>query len=810
MKTDQPKTLVMEQAMLRNIIVGSAFGVALAFSAFVAVGPAGAQSGPLCTAFAEGAAGQDSWVACSGAPNIVISTSNVGSIGGASDYHLHLRDTSGASAACSTNQKYMGNWVEKMGGCGQFCFDFKVFVSGIPPGPITPSFSIYNGALRMVFVANFTVTSNDPWRQKICAPIKLLEPGEPLPSGSSGAWQAVAPATAADWNTVIQNVTMVQFPVDFTNSPSEEVGYDNLCMSPEPCAEKPPEITGCLKDMKAEVKCNPDGTYTVTLSGAGFTGNDITLTSQTPGVTVVPPQQPWSATTTWTLVGATAGQAVTLTANATQVGGGSQPGTDLCCSGEIKITMPDCPKPVDLTIGKENTGATGSGTWFNLWVTNLGAPIAFQPGELIVTDAIPAGMTVTSVTAFPFWICGPPPPPNLVGPATLTCKYNNAGTLGTNGSLPGSIVVHYNTTGPGPFTNCATISIAAAVGVDGVPSNDTACVTVTGTPVDVAIAKTGFTSPPLHVNHYGFTLTVTNMLAGFPGNGIITVTDVVPAGMQFTSITTTGGPWNCTPTVFPVAAGSTVTCIYTGSGPTAPNQVLGTISFNAQATVPAPYPPFTNCADVAITTGSGYPDTQLPNNHVCVTVKKPGTAAVLACDPRTTTKRGDDCVCRFPNMSKSSETACTCNEGFNFVAGRGCVARPECRDPFVLNAQANTCVCKPGFVQVGRECRQRPECVPPKIYNPRTNSCDCPRGTVAAGRECRPAIQCRPPAFPNQAGTECRCPPGMTLSGNTCVFRGGGQKGDGPKGGGQKGDGPKGGIGGGANPRGGEREQRGR
>ena len=78
------------------------------------------------------------------------------------------------------------------------------------------------------------------------------------------------------------------------------------------------------------MKCNGDGTFTMTLSGSGFIGTDVTMTSQTSGVTVTPPQQPWAATTTWTVTGATAGQTVTLTANETRIGGGSAEGTLYC------------------------------------------------------------------------------------------------------------------------------------------------------------------------------------------------------------------------------------------------------------------------------------------------------------------------------------------------------------------------------------------------------------------------------------------------------------------------------------------------
>jgi hypothetical protein len=213
----------MEHSMLRRVIAGLIFGLALTFSA---VGPAAAQPAPLCDHFGAGSAGLDNWGPCPGAPNIVVDTSNVGSIGGLTDYYLHLRDLSGASAACTRDEQFTGDWNAKMGGCGQFCFDFKVFVSGTPPGPITPSFTIWDGTASATFVANFTVTSADPWRQHICAPINLIQPGQNPPSGASGAWH-----TTGNWNAIITHVTMVQLPIDWTSDPSEEAGYDNICMS---------------------------------------------------------------------------------------------------------------------------------------------------------------------------------------------------------------------------------------------------------------------------------------------------------------------------------------------------------------------------------------------------------------------------------------------------------------------------------------------------------------------------------------------------------------------------------------------------
>ena len=664
MKIDQPTASFMAHTMLRKAIAGLILLIGLALATGITVVSAEAQTGGFCSRFDGTPPAMDGWGACASAPNIVVDTSNVSSIGGATDYYLHLRDLAGASAACSADPKYTGDWIAKMGGCGQFCFDFKVFQSGSPPGPIAPSFTIWSGSAHATFIANFTVTSTDPWRQHICAPINLIQSGQNPPSNGSGAWH-----TTGNWNAIITAVTTVQLPIDWTGDPSEEAGYDNLCMSPGGCGlglikvckvagpgvpvgtpfaftvgstaitvpagaapagtcvdgpslpvgtavivtetipagdavssitAAPPAqlvnvnlatgtanvtvgsgvtavtytnicanpdgcgghvvVTGCLQDMKAGVKCNPEGTYTLTLSGAGFTGRDITLTSQTAGVTVTPPQQAGAATTSWTLVGGTPGQTVTLTANATQVGGGSQPGTDSCCSGEIKITIPDCPKPQ---------------------------------------------------------------------------------------------------------------------------------------PVDVAITKTGGTSPVPQVNGYAFHLAVTNVAAAFNGTNAITVTDVVPPGMTFN--TATGTNWSCA--TLPVAAGGTLTCTYTGTGPTAPSQALGTIDIGASAAGSAPFPPFTNCATVGLTPASHLEDTNPANNRACVTVVKP----------------------------------------------------INCLPPLGAGGTAGKCVCPAGTTPVGQVCvRPLPACTPPMVAGPVAGSCGCPQGTVQRGRECVPerAVPQLPPGSP--------------------------------------------------------------
>jgi uncharacterized repeat protein (TIGR01451 family) len=475
MKTAQHKATVGEHVMLRRFVVGLTLAAAVALGS----GPAAAQSGPICSKFDSG---KDGWGPCSWAPNVTVTTSTSGGIG-KDDPYLQITDKSGASAVCSSDPKYLGNWVEKMGACGQLCFDFKVFSSGIPPSAVTPSFSIYSGTSRATFYANFQVAIGDTsWHQKICAPIML---GDSAPPSPNGHWVI----SGGSWNSIITNVTMMSIPIDFSSSPSEIVGYDNICMSPGGCGEKPKdEITGCLKDSKIEVKCNPDGTYTLTLSGAGTAGDVITLVAQTSGVTVSPPQQPWGPTTTWTINGATPGQLVTLAANASKTGGGNEPGTDQCCSGEIKVVMPECEKkpPIDLKVEKENTPSGGQGNGFNVWVTNVGAPITFAPGELTVKDVVPAGLTISTQSS-PNWTCNPLPAAGLV---TITCTYNLSGSLGTNAQLTDSLVFSgVLTNKEQPLKNCAIVSIPATVGVDTNPPNDQACVTVSNPQVGELIVK---------------------------------------------------------------------------------------------------------------------------------------------------------------------------------------------------------------------------------------------------------------------------------------------------------------------------------
>lgn len=207
----------------------------------------------ICTTFESGT--NEGWTD-------LLSTSNIASPALDGTNYLRVRDNSGASWTYN-DSSYPTVWEEYLGSC--LCFDYKVFndaAAGSPP--LNPKVTIYAGAnpnsfsLRATFVSTLTITENSDWVH-VCAPIELAVGGV-MPSNADGAWVMSGGATAADWNTLLTNVSGISFWVDVAGSgaQNEIIGVDNICIQDCDSTNEPPSNEGayCCDDENLVVNGN--------------------------------------------------------------------------------------------------------------------------------------------------------------------------------------------------------------------------------------------------------------------------------------------------------------------------------------------------------------------------------------------------------------------------------------------------------------------------------------------------------------------------------------------------------------------------
>jgi hypothetical protein len=323
---------------------------------------------PFCTDFNDNSL--HGWG--NGGSQVKVEIKTPGASGQPSDSYFHATDKSGTSWI-SASPEYHGDWTklaEK--GCGALCFDFRLFIDGLdgghigddhlctttsgacPPNtfrPIFPQLILIsdpdgpggNPPLRAVYRANTFVTedggSNPGWHH-ICAPLALLASGG-LPSDANGRWQMADNAPNSSWNSPLANVIDVQFGIDFTGNPAEEVGYDNFCFHDDAC----PQTSGCATIAPPAAICKRDGSgYTYTFSVTNNSGKDvehILLTPKGSGFTlsqqvVETPLHP--------------GQSTTITVDIGNIKPGTKPCFYVtlmtkdgpCCTVEVCPVLPDC------------------------------------------------------------------------------------------------------------------------------------------------------------------------------------------------------------------------------------------------------------------------------------------------------------------------------------------------------------------------------------------------------------------------------------------------------------------------------------
>lgn len=203
------------------------------------------------------------------------------------------------------------------------------------------------------------------------------------------------------------------------------------------------------------------------------------------------------------------------------------------------------------------------------------------PIGLEIVDVVPVNYTITTGDFLQNgWDC-------TVVAQTVTCTRASGGIAGDNQSL-GIIEIPVEVATAGTVTNTASISSASPFDPDLTNNSDTdGGATLQDPFADLSISKTG-PSPALAVvgQEFDYVLTARNN-GPEVFYGTLVVTDELPVGLSFESVTATG--WTCTPAP-PVAAGVDpieieCTRVYTAGTPLAANTNAPTITLSVISTI---------------------------------------------------------------------------------------------------------------------------------------------------------------------------------------------------------------------------------
>jgi uncharacterized repeat protein (TIGR01451 family) len=234
--------------------------------------------------------------------------------------------------------------------------------------------------------------------------------------------------------------------------------------------------------------------------------------------------------------------------------------------------------------------ATGGALTYALTLKGTG-PAAARDVRFL--QVLPVGVTLQNVTPPAGWTCTPGSAltctiGSFTGSAELTLVAKVDGTVGSGASLP------------------STLTIASAT-ADPDPTNDSVTLTATAASVaaaDLAVSQTDGPDPILPGQRLTYTLKLRNLGPG-PASGI-QLTDTLPPGVAFVSVTAPAGFSCSTPSV---GASGTLTCLTASIAPGAVSEL--TLLVDAPTGQPAGAL-LTNGLNVLAAT----PDPRLVNNSV--------------------------------------------------------------------------------------------------------------------------------------------------------------------------------------------------
>jgi uncharacterized repeat protein (TIGR01451 family) len=430
---------------------------------------------------------------------------------------------------------------------------YTLTVTNVSTGPTTGSITVND-----VLPAGLSFVSGTGGGFSCSAAGQSVTCNNPGPLGAGGsAAITLAVAVASNVSSSITNTATVTTPGDLNTG-------NNSSTVVTPIAGAGVDLS-IVKTVGERLVPGQNGTYRLTV-----TNNSLTATTGVTTVTdVLPAGLSFVSGSGGGFTCAVSGQTVTCTNSGVMQSGQQSvivlavavaPGLSGSLTNAATVSTPGDTDPgnntstittplgtgIDLAIGKTSSVLTVGGTGtFTLSVANVG--VNPTTGTITVTDNLPAGVTFVSGTGG-----------NFTCTATgqlVTCTRTAPLPPGTTVQLV--LTVQVGTAAFPSIVNTATVSTPG----DENPANDTATtgvVPVGAATPDLSLSKTLASALTAGTNAV-FRLTVTNV-GSAPATGLITITDVLQAGLTFVSAS--GSGWSC------AANGQTVTC--THPGPLAP------------------------------------------------------------------------------------------------------------------------------------------------------------------------------------------------------------------------------------------------
>ena len=308
-------------------------------------------------------------------------------------------------------------------------------------------------------------------------------------------------------------------------------------------------------------------TYTVVVTNNGpASASTVAFTEAIPANTTLQSVAVTSGTTGWSCtpgviscsIGTFASGASTTFTVIVKVNAGTAAGTVITDTANVASTTTD-PNPSsneatatvvvaaagqsDLAItktGSPNPVLAGNKITYTVVVTNNGPAAIANP---VLTDTIPANVSVTTVTPAAGWSCNPP------SGGTFTCTIGSLAS-GASGTFTFVMTVTAGTAPGITITNAVSIGPTANDPNTGNNTASTSSTVASPTQADVAIVKTASPEPVNQGTNLTYTLQVTNNGPAV-AEGVV-VTDPLPSQVTYTSASTTQG--SCS------QSGGTVTC----------------------------------------------------------------------------------------------------------------------------------------------------------------------------------------------------------------------------------------------------------